>query len=84
LGHLEVSEFLEKMASLNSEKNCNKYFKSLENLEIPILMLEVFFSSMNKNVHGNLPEAGRFKELDHKQYELERFDQCIIMDENLV
>jgi hypothetical protein len=36
-------------------------------------MLEVFFSK-NKIFHGNMPEAGRFRELDHKQYELERFE----------
>jgi hypothetical protein len=39
-------------------------------------MLEVFFSK-NKNFHGNLPEAGRLRELDHKQYEVEPFDQYI-------
>jgi hypothetical protein len=46
--------------------------KNLENLEQFSLMLEVFFSK-NKNFHGNLPEAGRLRELDHQQYELERF-----------
>jgi hypothetical protein len=64
------------LALRNSEKNCKKNFKILENLEIPILMLEIFF------FHGNLPEAGRFREFDHKQYELKRIDQCIIMHEN--
>jgi hypothetical protein len=34
-------------------------------------MLEVFFFSIYKNVHGNFPEAERLEELDHKQYELE-------------
>jgi hypothetical protein len=42
-------------------------------------MLEVYIFSKNKIFHGNLPEAGRFRELDHRQYELERFNQCIIM-----
>jgi hypothetical protein len=45
-------------------------------------MLENFFFSKNKNFHGNLPEAGRLRELDYKQYELERFNQCIIMHGN--
>jgi hypothetical protein len=39
------------------------------------LMLKVFFFSKNKIFHGNLPEAGRFRELVHKQYILERFNQ---------
>jgi hypothetical protein len=29
--------------------------------------------SKNKIFHGNLPEARGFRELDHKQYELERY-----------
>jgi hypothetical protein len=45
-------------------------------------MLEVLFFSKNKNFHGNFPEAERFRELDHKQYELEWFNQCIIMHGN--
>jgi hypothetical protein len=56
------------LASKNSEKHEKKYFKNFENLKIPILMLEVLFFSKNKNFHRNLPEAGRFRELDHKQY----------------
>jgi hypothetical protein len=59
-----------------------KYFKNLENLEIFFLMLEVFFFSENKYFHGNLPEAGRLRELDHKQYELEWFGQSISYSEN--
>jgi hypothetical protein len=35
------------------------------------------FFSKNKNFHGNLPEAGRLRELDHQQCELERFDHYI-------
>jgi hypothetical protein len=45
-------------------------------------MPEVLFFSKTKNFHGNLPEAGRLRELDYKQYELQRFNQCIIMHEN--
>jgi hypothetical protein len=41
-------------------------------------MLEV----KNKIFHGNLPGAGRFRELNHGQYELAWFDKCIIMHEN--
>jgi hypothetical protein len=60
------------LPSESTEKVRKAYFKNLENLKIPILMLEVFFFSINKNFHGNLPEAGRFRELDHKKYELKR------------
>jgi hypothetical protein len=45
-------------------------------------MLEVFFFSKNKNFHANLPEAGRLREHDHKQYELEQFGQLISFSEN--
>jgi hypothetical protein len=65
------------IASGYSEQNCKNNFKNLENLEQFFFMLEVFFFSKNKNFHGNLPQAGRLRELDHKQYELERFDQYI-------
>jgi hypothetical protein len=65
------------LASKNSEIP-----KNFKNLEIPIWMLEVFFFSKNKNFHENLPEAGRLRELDHKQYELERFGQLISISEN--
>jgi hypothetical protein len=60
LGHLEISEFLEKKICQKTEKNKKLYFKNLENLEIRFL-----------------PEARELKELDHKQYELERFDHYI-------
>jgi hypothetical protein len=39
-------------------------------------MLGVFFSK-NKNFLGNMPEAGRLRELDHQQYELDRFHHYI-------
>jgi hypothetical protein len=29
-----------------------------------------FFFSKNKNYHGNLPQAGRFREFDHQKIEL--------------
>jgi hypothetical protein len=50
---------LEKLslASENSEKNKKNFLKNLENLK-------------NKILHGNLPDAERFREFDHKQYEL--------------
>jgi hypothetical protein len=35
------------------------------------------FFRRDKIFHGNLPEARGLKELDHKQYELERFDHYI-------
>jgi hypothetical protein len=54
------------LASENSEKNLKKYFKNLEYLEILLLMKYKIF-------HGNLPEARGLRELDHKQYDLERF-----------
>jgi hypothetical protein len=40
-------------------------------------MQDVFFFQENKNFHENLPEARGFRELDHTQYELERFGQLI-------
>jgi hypothetical protein len=40
-------------------------------------MQEVFIFSKNKNFHGNFPEARGYRELDHMQYELERFCQLI-------
>jgi hypothetical protein len=46
LGHLEASEFLEKKTYKSIKKTLKKikknYFKNLENLEISLLMLEVF------------------------------------------
>jgi hypothetical protein len=57
---------LNLLASKNFEKKLKKYLKNIENLKIDLLMQ-----------HGNLPEAIGFKELDHTQYELERFDQLI-------
>jgi hypothetical protein len=46
------------------------------------LILKLFFFSKNKKFHGNLPEAGRLRELDHKQYELERIGQSISISKN--
>jgi hypothetical protein len=54
------------LASENSEISNKKYFKNFKNLEIPILMQEEFFFQKNQNFHGNLPEAGRLRELDQK------------------
>jgi hypothetical protein len=39
-------------------------------------MLGVFFFKKQK-FPWNLPEAGRLRELDHQQYELEGFDHYI-------
>jgi hypothetical protein len=40
-------------------------------------MQEVFFFSKTEIFHGNLSEARGFRELDHMQFELHRFDQFI-------
>jgi hypothetical protein len=52
-------------------------------LKIGLLMQEVFFFFFQKTkiYIGNLTEARGFKELDHTQYELERFGQFINMKE---
>jgi hypothetical protein len=65
-----LRNFLNKLllASENSVISKKKYFKNFEEL---ILMQEVFIFSKNKNFHGNFPEAGRLRELDHKQYVLD-------------
>jgi hypothetical protein len=65
LRHLDVSECLKKLllASVSSEKHRKKDFKNFENFEIFFLC----YFSKNKNFHGYLPGAGRFRELDHKQ-----------------
>jgi hypothetical protein len=77
LEHLEVSEFLEKrkLASENSEKH-KKNIKKFRKFRIIFLCKKYFFFffSKNKNVPGHLPEASRLRELDYKQYELERFN----------
>jgi hypothetical protein len=70
LGHLEVSEFHKKKTLIKFRKFGIIFFYAIE----------VFFF-FNKNFHENLPEAGRLRELDYKQYEFERFNQCIIMHE---
>jgi hypothetical protein len=44
-------------------------------------MAGVFFFKKLK-FHENFPEAGRFRELDLKQYELKRFNESIIMHKN--
>jgi hypothetical protein len=65
------------LASKNSEI---PKFRKFGNI---FLMPEFFFFfAKNKNFHRNLPEAGRLKEFDHKQYELERFGQLISISEN--
>jgi hypothetical protein len=43
---------------------------------------EVFFFFLNKIFHGNLPEARGCRDLEHTQYELERFGQFISISEN--
>jgi hypothetical protein len=78
LEYFETSKFLEIIASEYSEKNSKNNFKNLENLEQFFLMLGVFFSK-NKNFHGNLPKAGRLRELDHQQYELKCFTITLIL-----
>jgi hypothetical protein len=56
--------------SENSEKRLKKYFIDIENFEIFFLMLEVFFFFKKEKFPWKFAsEAGRFRELDHKQYE---------------
>jgi hypothetical protein len=64
------------LASENSKilkKNISK-FRKFGNTDFDAR--SIFFSK-NKNFHENLPEAGRLRELDHKQYELKQFGQFI-------
>jgi hypothetical protein len=60
-------------------KNSKNNFNNLENLEQ--FFLGVFFSK-HKNFHEYLPEAGILRELDHQQYELERFHHYINIAQN--
>jgi hypothetical protein len=67
LGHLDVSEFLEK--TITSLRKLKKKRKKNISKIMKILKLVMRFKKFD--FHGNLPEAGRFRELDHKQFELE-------------
>jgi hypothetical protein len=52
-------------------------------LKIGLLMQEVFFFFQKTKIYiGNLTEARGFRELDHTQYELERFGQFKIFQRN--
>jgi hypothetical protein len=76
LEYVETSAFLEiiiLIASGYSEKNLKNNFK------FGTIFFDAvnFYFSKNKNFHGNLPEAGRLRELGHQQYELDWFDHYI-------
>jgi hypothetical protein len=70
LGDLEISECFQRQKFLKKIKKIFQKFRKFGNL---------FFHAQK---YRNLPKARGCRELDHTQYELERFGQLISISEN--